>query len=79
MAKYKPAIIVPVGGDRFIFECPACGSTLLRSTLEKIKILLEETETPRGKVCPKCGATALLELDARTRRRIETRVALNKS
>jgi predicted RNA-binding Zn-ribbon protein involved in translation (DUF1610 family) len=71
--KFKPAVIICSGGDKVIFECPHCGSTLLRSNLEKTKILLNSTGTTRGKICPKCGATAVFELDARTRRRIEAR------
>jgi predicted RNA-binding Zn-ribbon protein involved in translation (DUF1610 family) len=79
MAKFKPAVIVFLGGDKVIFECPSCGTTLLRSNLEKTKILLHESDGRRGKICPKCGATAVLELDARTKRRLETRAGVVES
>jgi predicted RNA-binding Zn-ribbon protein involved in translation (DUF1610 family) len=71
--KLKQATIL-FQGEKIIFECPLCGRTLMRSNFEKVSKLLEKAGAPRGKICPKCGGTVLIELDPRSRKRIESRI-----
>ena len=59
--------------DRVIFECPFCGRTLLKSTYEKCRKLVDASGPRRGKICEQCGGTALLELDERSKRKILAR------
>jgi predicted RNA-binding Zn-ribbon protein involved in translation (DUF1610 family) len=70
--KPKPAGIV-FQDDRVIFECPFCGRTLIRSNLERCRKLVDASGPPRGKVCTRCGGTALLQLDEKSKRRILVR------
>lgn len=72
--KVKIATIV-LQQEKVIFECPHCGRTLIRSNYEKAGKLLDETGAPRGKICPKCGGTVMLKLDAKSKRVILSRSA----
>jgi ribosomal protein S27E len=70
--KHKVANIV-FQTDKVIFECCVCGSTLLKTTYEKVRRLAEDTGPPRGKVCAKCGETIVLKLDDRAKRKVDAR------
>jgi len=57
-----------------LFECPFCGQTLIRTDYFKIKRLMDEQqEVPRGKVCPKCNGVAVLRLGERAKEEIRAK------
>ncbi len=60
--KIKRAITI-VHDGQVIFECPYCGFSLVRSTIEKVS----NTLAPHGgkglAPCPKCHRESLLSLD----------------
>jgi len=59
--------------NKVIFECPFCGRTLIRTTYEKVRKLLDDTGPPRGKICDKCGETVKLKLNEKAREIIESK------
>ena len=54
----KPATVV-FHRSKVILECPQCGQTLICTTYEKVCRLLDASGPVRGKVCEKCGVTAV--------------------
>jgi len=65
--------------DRIVIECPFCGRTLLRSNYRRIKNLFNYIGAPPGKLCPKCGGVAILQLGSRTRKEVVARIERMKS
>jgi hypothetical protein len=59
--KVKPAITV-FSEEHILMECPFCGKTLIKTNYQRIRKLLYEEGTPRGKKCDKCGGIAVLTL-----------------
>jgi hypothetical protein len=53
--------------EQILMECPFCGRTLIKTDYNKIKKLLNEESTPRGKICEKCGGVSVLRLNAEAR------------
>lgn len=60
--KIKRAAII-FFDEQILMECPFCGRTLIKTDYKKIRKLLNEEGTPRGKVCAKCGGVAVLRLN----------------
>ncbi|MCA1959799.1 MAG: hypothetical protein LDL33_03305 [Desulfomonile sp.] len=58
----KPATVV-FHRAKVILECPHCGQTLIRTTYDKVSRLLDASGPPRGKICEKCGKTAIFTFD----------------
>lgn len=59
--KAKPAITV-FSEEHILIECPFCGKTLIKTNYQRIRKLLYEDGTPRGKKCDKCEGIAVLTL-----------------
>ncbi|WP_157212238.1 hypothetical protein [Desulfomonile tiedjei] len=60
--------------EQILMECPFCGRTLIKTDYSKIKKLLNEESTPRGKICEKCGGVSVLRLNAEARNIIMTKL-----
>ncbi len=60
--------------DRIVIECPFCGRTLIRTNYDRIKQLFNQIGAPPGKLCPKCGAVAILQLGSRIRQEVLLRI-----
>ncbi len=75
MARNVKRAIIILQKDKVIFECPHCGTTLIRSTYDKVRRLLDETGVPHGKVCSKCQGMVMLKLDPKSREAIASRHA----
>lgn len=53
--------------EQILMECPFCGRTLIKTDYVRIQRLLREAETPRGKICEKCGGVAILNLNSQAK------------
>ncbi len=60
--------------EQILMECPFCGRTLIKTDYNKIKKLLNEEGTPRGKICEICGGVAVLKLNTEARNIILTKL-----
>lgn len=72
MARDIKSATIILQQEKVIFECPYCGTTLLRSTYDKVKKLLDD-DVPRGKICGKCQGIVKLKLDPKSREAIASR------
>jgi predicted RNA-binding Zn-ribbon protein involved in translation (DUF1610 family) len=75
MARNVKAATIILQKDKVIFECPHCGTILIRSTYEKVRKLLDKPQVPHGKICGKCQGLVMLRLDPKSREAIEARNA----
>lgn len=60
--------------EQILMECPFCGRTLIKTDYNKIRKLLNDEGTPRGKVCAKCGGVAVLRLNEEAKSIILTKL-----
>lgn len=56
-------------------ECPFCGKTLIKTNYQRIRKLLYEEDTPRGKKCDKCEGIAVLTLNPKARETIVAKLS----
>lgn len=73
MARNVKRATIILQKDKVIFECPHCGTTLIRSTYDKVRKLLDEPDVPHGKVCGKCQGLVMLKLDPKSREAVASR------
>jgi hypothetical protein len=57
-----------------IMECPFCGMTLIKTDYRRIRKLLEETDTVRGKQCKQCGEVVVIRLNTQAREELLMRI-----
>jgi hypothetical protein len=72
--KVKRAVFI-FGDDHILVECPNCGMHMMKTDYKKIAKLLNETGTPRGRVCRKCGGVAVIKLNSEGRGKVVAKLA----
>ena len=65
--------------DRIVIECPFCGRTLIRTNYSRIKKLFNQIGAPPGKLCPKCGGVAILQLGSIARKEVLSKIESMRS
>jgi predicted RNA-binding Zn-ribbon protein involved in translation (DUF1610 family) len=65
--------------DVIVIECPFCGRTLLRTDYDRIKKLFNQIGAPPGKLCPKCGGVAVLQLGSVARKEVLSKIQRMRS
>jgi len=60
--------------DRIVIECPFCGRTLIRTNYDRVKKLFNQIGAPPGKLCPKCGGVAILQLGSIARNAVRSKI-----
>jgi hypothetical protein len=65
--------------DFIVIECPFCGRTLLRTDYDRIKKLFNQIGAPPGKLCPKCGGVAVLQLGSIARKEVLSKIQRTRS
>jgi hypothetical protein len=65
--------------DFIVIECPFCGRTLIRTNYNRIKKLFNQIGAPPGKLCPKCGGVAVLQLGSVARKEVLSKIQRMRS
>jgi predicted RNA-binding Zn-ribbon protein involved in translation (DUF1610 family) len=65
--------------NRIVIECPFCGRTLIRTNYDRVKKLFNQIGAPPGKLCPKCGGVAILQLGSIARKEVLSKIQSMRS